>query len=208
MTTFCVTSETAKPFATKAAFAGDAEILVADDFLVDPNLAREDALGAEFIDWQGHDGQVYKRVCLKPVPGLQQAIERVYGAIEMFAQGYRLNFAGELPNQSIHSDLGWGTHAAVVYLCDGPGGTAFWRHGATNTDRIKVGDHELFESIGADWELEGAWQQIGVAELAFNRAVLYDNSLFHSRYPFEAFGSSAQDGRLVAVAFFTPEACQ
>lgn len=208
MTTLCVTDSQAKPFATKAAFAGDAEILICDDFLADADAARQDALTAEFIDWQGHDGQVYKRVCLKPVPGLQEAIEKVFGPVEMLGQGYRLNFAGEKPNQSIHSDLGWGTHAAVVYLCEGFGGTAFWRHLATGADRISVGDHELFAAIGDDWELEGAWQMTGMAEIAFNRAALYDNSLFHSRYPFEAFGSNEQDGRLIAVAFFTPEACK
>lgn len=205
MTTLCATVDQAKAFATKAPFAGDAEVVIADDFLAQPHDARADALSAEFIDWEGQDGQVYKRVRLTPVPGLQEALERVYGPIQMFGQGYRLNFGGELPNQSIHSDLGWGTHAAVVYLCDGPGGTAFWRHTATGADRIKVGDHGLFEAIGQDWELESAWQMVGLAELAFNRAVLYDNSLFHSRYPFEAFGSDANDGRLIAVAFFTPE---
>lgn len=208
MTTFCVAADQAKPFATKAAFAGDAEILISDGFLADPAAARQDALSADFIDWQGHDGQIYKRVCLKPVPGLVEAIERVYGPVEVFGQGYRLNFAGEMPNQSIHSDLGWGTHAAVVYLCEGPGGTAFWRHKATGADRIQPGDHELFEAIGSDWESEQAWQMVGTAELAFNRGVLYDNALFHSRHPFEAFGADAHNGRLIAVAFFTPEACK
>lgn len=204
MPTPAITAKTER-FAPKAAFAGEAEILVSDGFFDDPNAVRNDALQAEFIDWQGHDGQVYKRVCLKPVPGLQEAIEGVYGPVEMFGQGYRLNFAGEMPNQSIHSDLGWGTHAAVIYLCDGPGGTAFWRHIKTGSNRIDVGDQDLFEAIGSDWELEGAWSMVGLAELAYNRAVLYDNALFHSRYPFEAFGSNEHDGRLIAVAFFTPE---
>lgn len=200
-----VFTDKAKHFATKAAFAGDAEILLVDGFLDDPDAVRTDALQADFFDWQGHDGQVYKRVCLETVPGLQEAIERVYGPVEMFGQGYRLNFAGETPNQSIHSDLGWGTHAAVIYLCDGPGGTAFWQHIRTGSTRIDVGDQELFDAIGGDWELEQAWSMVGLAELAYNRAVLYDNALFHSRYPFEAFGTDQHDGRLIAVAFFTPE---
>jgi hypothetical protein len=204
MPTSSITDQ-AKSFATKALFADASEILIADGFFVDPDAAHENALAADFIDWQGHDGQVYKRVCLKPVPGLQESIERVYGPVEMFGQGYRLNFAGEMPNQSIHSDLGWGTHAAVIYLCDGPGGTAFWRHIKTGATRIDVGDHELFDAIGGDWELEQAWSMVGLAELAYNRAVLYDNALFHSRYPFEAFGTDQHNGRLIAVAFFTPE---
>jgi hypothetical protein len=204
MPTFAVTDQ-AESFATKALFAGASEILIADGFFVDPDAVRENALAADFTDWQGHDGQVYKRVCLKPVPGLQESIERVYGPVEMFGQGYRLNFAGEQPNQSIRSDLGWGTHAAVIYLCEGPGGTAFWRHSKTGASRIEVGDRELFEAIGSDWEIESAWSMTGLTKLAYNRAVLYDNALFHSRYPFEAFGTDKHDGRLIAVAFFTPE---
>lgn len=204
MPTFAVAVNQFEDPAMQAALADGAEILTQDGFLADPVEARRDGLSSDFVDWQGHDGQVYKRVCLKPVPGLQTAIEGVYGPVDMFAQGYRLNFGGERPNQSIHSDLGWGTHAAVVYLSEGHGGTAFWSHKATGADRIKVGDHELFEAIGGDWEREDAWRMTGMAELAFNRAVLYDSSLFHSRYPFEAFGSDEQDGRLVAVAFFTP----
>ena len=41
-----------------------------------------------------------------------------------------------------------------------------------------------------------------LARLKFNRAVVYESALFHSRYPFAAFGSGPEDGRLIAVAFF------
>ena len=177
--------------------------LTCDGFLDDPDAVRQHALGSEFIDWEGHDGQVYRRVCLTEVPGLQRSIERVCGPIQMFGRGYRLNYAGEPPNQAIHSDLGWGTHAAVVYLCDGAGGTAFWRHKATGATAIRQGDAELFEALSGDWERPDSWEMSGLAEMRLNRGVIYDGSHFHSRYPFEAFGSSPHDGRLIAVAFFS-----
>lgn len=166
---------------------------------------RREAMAAEFIDWQGHDGQVYKRVCLTEVPGLQWLIESVYGTVEMLGMGYRLNYAGEMPNQSIHSDLGWGTHAAVVYLCEGYGGTAFWKHRATGATRIDVGDVELMEALGDSWERPEDWQMIDLCPLVPNRAVFYEGALFHSRWPFEAFGDNPSNGRLIAVAFFTPK---
>lgn len=179
---------------------GSARIL--DDFLPEAASVREEALSAPFIDWRAPDGEVYKRVCLTEVPGLLDAIERAVGPVEMLGMGFRLNFAGELPNHAIHSDLGWGTHALVLYLCDGPGGTAFWRHRATGATRIDPGDEALFARIRDDWNDDSAWELREVAALKFNRAIVYESAEFHSRYPFAAFGSGAGDGRLIAVAFF------
>ena len=179
-------------------------MIVIDDFL--PASVREHALRAEFIDWPAPDGEVYRRVALVDVPGLREAIEREMGPVEMLGMGYRLNYSGEVPNHAIHSDMGWGTHAAVVYLSDGPGGTAFWRHKATGAHRIDAGDLALFEQINGDWDNADRWEQIGLAEIKLGRGVIYESALFHSRWPFAAFGDSPETGRLIAVAFFTPRA--
>lgn len=177
-------------------------IQVVENCLTNPARVRREALSSEFFDWPAPDGEIYKRVCVKDVPGLQDAIEKECGPVEMLGMGYRLNYSGERPNASIHSDLGWGTHAAVLYLCDGPGGTAFWRHKATNAERIDVGNAALLEQVKDDWEHDERWEQTQLIALKFNRCVIYDSALFHSRWPFEAFGNDPKTGRLVAVAFF------
>lgn len=179
-------------------------MIVIDDFLPDAQAARQHALEAAYIDWQGYDGEVYKRVSLTEVPGLLERIEAVMGPVDLLGMGYRLNFNGELPNAAIHSDLGWGTHALVLYLSEGEGGTAFWRHKATNTTRIDAGQHDLLEVIQHDWDDVSKWEQIGMCPMKLNRAVIYEGANYHSRYPFAAFGTGPEDGRLVAVAFFTP----
>lgn len=178
-------------------------MIVIDDML--PAGVRMCGLAAPYVDWPGPDGEVYKRVSLTPVPGLQEAIERVMGPVDMLGMGYRLNFGGEMPNAAVHSDLGWGTHAAVVYLSDGPGGTAFWRHGATGAEAVDAGDEALWEAVRDDWNNEAAWEMVGLAEMKLGRGVIYESRMFHSRYPFAAFGAGPEDGRLVAVAFFTPK---
>lgn len=180
------------------------DILVIDDFLDKPLAVREHARLSEFYDWLGPDGQVYKRVSICKIPGLQDKLFEVFGPYEMLGTAYRLNYDGEKPNQSIHSDMGWGTHALVLYLCEGPGGTAFWSHRESGAERIKQGDVELYEQIKEDWEDEDKWNLRHVVELKFNRAVVYSSELFHSRYPFEAFGEHPGNGRLIGVAFFTP----
>lgn len=179
-------------------------MIVVDNFLPNPGRVRRQALAGAWQDWPGPDGQVYKRVALVDVPGLQEGIEKVHGPVDMLGMGYRLNFGGELPNAAIHSDMGWGTHAAVLYLSSGPGGTAFWRHNATGAERIEPGDEALLEQVRNDWDDADRWTQTGIAEMKFNRAVIYESARFHSRWPFAAFGTGPSDGRLIAVAFFTP----
>lgn len=179
-------------------------IRVYDDFLPNPQGVRTEALAADYIDWQGYDGEVYKRICITEVPGLRERIEEAMGPVEMLGMGYRLNFGGEMPNAAIHSDMGWGTHAAVVYLSEGEGGTAFWRHKATGEQRIEAGNVPLFERVKDHWNDESQWEQHRIVPMKLNRALIYESALFHSRYPFAAFGDSPETGRLIAVAFFTP----
>lgn len=177
---------------------------IIDNFLPDASAIRAHALASEFVDWPGYDGEVYRRVCLTEVPGLHERIEQVMGPVEMLGMGYRLNFGGELPNAAIHSDLGWGTHALVLYLSEGEGGTAFWRHKPTGAHRIDAGDVPLFEAVRDHWNDASQWERYGLATMRMGRAIIYESALFHSRWPFEAFGEGPRDGRLVAVAFFTP----
>lgn len=177
-------------------------MIVVDSFLANPVRVRKRALKSDYIDWKGFDGEVYKRISLTDVPGLQEGLQKAVGRIEMLGMGYRLNYGGELPNASIHADTGWGTHAAVLYLCSGKGGTAFWRHKATQAESIVAGQHDLLDAVKDEWNDESKWEMTGLAEHKFNRCAIYDSSLFHSRYPFAAFGDSPETGRLIAVAFF------
>jgi hypothetical protein len=62
----------------------------------------------------------------------------------------------------------------------------------------------LLEQINQDWNDEKAWSIRKFVEMRYNRALIYESALFHSRYPFKAFGTSPKDGRLIVVAFFTP----
>lgn len=177
-------------------------IRIIDNFL-SPEV-RTHALASTFTDEIMQDGEVYKRICITEVPGLREAIEREMGPVDMLGMGYRLNFDGETPNAAIHSDVGWGTHAAVVYLSEGHGGTAFWRHKATGKRKFRPGDVEFFETIRHEWDDVEKWEFRFIADLKLCRGVIYESSLFHSRWPFEAFGTCPEDGRLIAVAFFTP----
>ena len=178
------------------------QIFVLDDFYPFPEKLRDFALKQDFIDWQGPDGQVYKRICITNVPGLTSMLEDLLGSVEMLGMAFRLNFNEEEPNAAIHSDLGWGTHALVLYLSEGESGTAFWKHKETSTVRIDPGDEWLYEKVCNDWNELDKWEQRKFIPMKFNRALIYESAFFHSRWPFKAFGDSPETGRLIVVAFF------
>lgn len=182
------------------------DLRVYDDFLPNPDSVRNRGIRARFRNFLGKDGELYKRVSDKPIGEVIIALEEAMGReIELLGMGYRLNYDGEMPNHAIHSDLGWGTYAAVVYLSDPPrgrsSGTAFWRH-HSGYDRIRPGDDDVLREVFTDWDMPEAWEQTTFVPSAYNRGIIYRSELFHSRWPFEAYGTSPDDGRLIVVAFF------
>jgi hypothetical protein len=182
-------------------------LIVVDNFLPSFEAVRAQGYASPFYDWTGFDGEVYKRIWLGDVPGLQDAIEEHIGPVTMLGMGFRLNYNGEMPNALIHTDAGWGTHALVLYINSGPGGTAFWQHNETGATRISADpvDHELLAKVEPVWNKPDEWSIRHQVSIRKNRAIIYDGSMFHSRFPFEGFGSTPYTGRLIAVAFFTPE---
>ncbi|MGI0034284.1 MAG: DUF6445 family protein [Nitrososphaera sp.] len=121
----------------------------------------------------------------------------------MVGSAFRLNYGGELPNNWVHADRGYGSLAAVLYLslpehCTG--GTAFWRH-RSGIDRLPAEAGDEHQAV-RDFVRISRWRQTQVVPMAFNRLILYPTQLFHSRWPFQAFGTGPQDGRLIAVGFY------
>lgn len=154
------------------------------------------ALRGRWRNLAAFDGQVYGRVQDTPIPGLHEAIEEVIGPCFILGQGFRLNYAGELPNHAIHVDGGWGTHALVLYLSRGPDGngrtgTAFWKYAGSDDPETHTDEPEL-------------WEQTHLCQEEFGKAVIYPSSRYHSRWPFAAYGNTESTGRLIGVAFFSP----
>ena len=184
-----------------------ADMAVVDNFLPTPDKLLSAAQRASYGPYRGQDGVTYERVSEHLSKDVVDALNEYMGRpISLLGMGFRLNYEGENPNHAIHSDLGWGKYALVLYLSTPPdhmvSGTAFWTHIETDADRIQVGDAELLAQIEGDWDDASQWQQDQFIISKFNRAAIYKSELFHSRWPFEAYGSSVQDGRLICVAFF------
>jgi hypothetical protein len=190
-------------------------LIQCDDFIPNAYEIREQVIQREFKTEKGPDGANYSNVQLVEVPELIDRISLVLGGkIIPRLSGFRLNLAGELPHSWVHSDeicAGW---ASVLYLnppsqCQG--GTAFWKHRGLNIDHSPTPeaitsngfDVEWFQQmLSREWKELDYWEQAGFVTMKFNRFITYPTSMFHSRYPFEGFGTSPADGRLVWVCFY------
>ena len=193
-------------------------LLQFDDFASDAAAVREAVIAGEFKTEIGPDGGEYTGISKYPVP---EWFDRVSFVVKKkiipHISCFRLNLKGEFPHSWVHSDGLCAQYASVLYLnppqqCSG--GTAFWRHAGLNIDRMPTRDELLNLGLGADWfrsmmEREwkdlAFWEQAGFTAMKWNRFITYPTSCFHSRFPFEGFGTTPQDGRLVWVCFYDIE---
>lgn len=188
---------------------------VFDGFTPDFLKIRQQALDAGFGTQTGPDGLEYTGICPLEAPELIEGIEKAIAhKIVPKLSCFRLNLAGEKPHSWIHSDDICAQYASVLYMnlpkqCQG--GTAFWRHKGIGVDSMPT--EEDVQSCGFDtkwfcnmmqkeWNDLTWWEQSGFVGMKSNRLLVYPTSMFHSRYPFEPFGSTPEDGRLIWVCFF------
>src|SRR5699024_10864720 len=97
---------------------------------------RDRALDKTYIDLHTDEGETYNRVVVADIPEWTKSLEELCGSILMLGMRFRLNYKGEFLNHAIHIDEGWGTHAGVLYLSTGGGGTAFWLSTGPNSVEI------------------------------------------------------------------------
>lgn len=62
----------------------------------------------------------------------------------------------------------------------------------------------IFEELKEDMVSRDAdkWDLLTFVEGKYNRAVIFDAPLFHSRYPVEGIGTTPEDGRLIWASHF------
>jgi hypothetical protein len=176
---------------------------------------RKEVIATGFSEEKGPDGCIYTGICKNRYPEIFEAIAKALAhPIAVGLSCFRLNMNGEVPHCWVHSDEGCGQYAGVLYLNPPEqcvGGTAFWQHRGMNIDEmpseadLKAGrwDPKWYaEMMNAEWKKKDAWDQVGFSGMKFGRFITYPTARFHSRFPFEAFGSGPQDGRLIMAVFF------
>jgi hypothetical protein len=189
-----------------------------EDFLPNAEAYRAHLLGQPFYDIRHSDGETYKHVSVRPPEEIAPHLSARLGkAVTLDLCLGRINFAGEMPNNAVHTDEAFSTYAYVLYLSNPEncaGGTAFWRHKKhgwlgfpTDQEILRTGKSKKRICLMLREEMNqlDAWEQIHLEEMKFNKCILYPCKQWHSRWPFAAFGADKAEARLINVGFFNAE---
>lgn len=192
------------------------DVIRLDNFLPNPEEYRAMSLALPFYDIRYSDGELYKHVNVRPPQEISGLLaKRLDRDVVLDYCITRVNYAGELPNNSVHTDDAWSNLAYVLFLnlpehCKG--GTAFWRHKKygwtsfpTKQEILRTGKSEqrIYAMLREDMNKLDAWEQVHLEEMAFNRLICFPCKRWHSRWPWTAFGSDVSDARLINVGFFS-----
>ena len=194
-------------------------LLIIDDFLTDPHLARNAALGLDYNP-EYKDGNYPGLLSTRPLPitGLDAQVARIIGTQVKPQPGTthghcRLTLAKDKGLSGVHVDPCF--YSGILYLslpehCRG--GTEFYRHKRTGLDRVPPtlagvqaagysDPNSLNEDVvNADTSKPSRWEKQFTVPMRFNRLILFSPWMFHNSA--RGFGSGPQDGRLVHLMFF------
>ncbi len=195
-------------------------LIIVDDFLDNARELRAAALRLQYPAVQGNYPGRNSTQAIQ-LEGLEQEVSRLVGEPLVPAPGQahgklRIALAGDTGQARVHVDPShW---SGILYLSEPQhcrGGTEFFRHIPTNTDRGAYNDAEaqamgypsarqMMADILEDTNDASRWELTMRVPMRFNRLVLLRPWLWHSAG--ESFGSTLQDGRLIYLMFFASAA--
>lgn len=196
-------------------------LIIVDDFLESPHAMRNAALQ---LTYPAQDGAFPGRNSLERInlDGLTRQVSNLVAEpvapispLESHAK-CRITLAADVGRAKVHVDRShW---SGILYLSrpeDCRGGTEFFRHRRTDTDRAPL-THVEAQSMGLasmaevqreiiekDSNDDAKWESTMRVPMRFNRLVLLRPWLWHTAG--EAFGDSLENGRLVFLMFFASQ---
>ena len=193
-------------------------VFVIDDFLRNADEVRRQALSLTYAVGGRYPG--LNSVEKLRIEGLDQVVSRLVQEPvhapwdDSFSHGScRVALASHDQQARIHIDPShW---SGILYLSrpeDCRGGTEFFRHRPTGTDRAPIDERALQEvgySSYEDLQREvldtdaldrSKWEHTMTVPMRFNRLVLLQPQYWHTAGP--GFGDSLENGRLVYLMFF------
>ena len=173
-------------------------VTVSDGLLADPDQYRADALARPVITVPDSDqsfrGIAVLDVTIDPVSRL---IADRWPTLRPHLTFLRKSPQGQIEPNFIHTDDGMGEWTGILYLnpvsADGDG-TDFWRF------------RETGEIAGSSWRAHShdlpRWERWRHLTASFNRLILFDARLFHSRAIYDNYGNG-DEARLIQVVHGT-----
>lgn len=194
-------------------------LIVVDDFLTAPDAVREAALKLSYPQLQGTFAGRNSLERME-LPGLAGQVSQITGERlqPLPPPGShakcRMALARDIGRGKVHVDPGY--WSGILYLsrpehCQG--GTEFFRHRRTNTDRRPMTQEEVTamgyatyeeshqDIIERDGLNDSAWEKTMTVPMRFNRLVLLRPWLWHNGCP--GFGDRLDNCRLIYLMFFS-----
>ena len=197
----------------------ETSLLVVDDFLDNAVALRDAALRLTYPDVKGGSFPGRNSLQRINIEGLDAAVsqllnEQVVPRVPVETHGKcRLTLASDKGRGKVHIDAShW---SGILYLSrdeDCRGGTEFFRHLRTKTDRAPIRPEELArfgyaspeemneDIIQRDGVDDSKWERTTTIGMRFNRLVLLRPWLWHTAGP--GFGDRPENGRLIYLMFF------
>lgn len=193
-------------------------LIIVDDFLQNASELREAALQLTYPE---QDNMFAGRNSVEriEIPDLTQQVSRLVGEpLRLMSPLHshakcRITLAGDTGRSQVHVDRAhW---SGILYLSrpeDCQGGTEFFRHRRTNTERWPLNSAEVAamgmssvdevrrEVAEKDSNDPSKWERTMQVPMRFNRLLLLRPWLWHTAGP--AFGDRIENGRLVYLMFF------
>lgn len=188
-------------------------IIVKDDFCPQIDEVRQSALQSGFGTWTPNKGLVGNSIYDgMNFAGSHDLITRcIHQATGRPAYPRASFFRVTTPDTKtyIHSDRTHGDWTCIVYLTEHKetSGTAFYRHKETGLLEMPTFEEQrksgIFEMLKADMESRSPdrWEQNDFVRGIFNRALIFNAPLFHSRIS-EVNDKSDESARMVHVTHF------
>jgi Family of unknown function (DUF6445) len=191
-------------------------IQVVDDFVSNPDRLRQSALESGFGTWRPNKGEVGSSIYdgmnfwgdhAMPLRALAKAVGEPIYPNSMFFRVCNAQTEGAY----VHSDREAGDFTAILYLSKhtDESGTGFYRHRQSGIAWMRsfaemTKDPEWFAKFKTEM-VEGkpeVWECTRFVEGRYNRALIFEAPLFHSRHPKHGYGSTIEDGRMVWVCHY------
>ncbi|QJQ32361.1 hypothetical protein GV829_07775 [Sphingomonas lacunae] len=194
-------------------------LIIIDDFLANPDVARAAALKLAYDPATKH-GNYPGILSDRPltIPGLEAQVSTLAGMPLVPAPGTnhaqcRVTMKGDRGQTGVHIDPA--AYSGILYLTKPEhcaGGTDFFRHKRTGLDRVPMdmpgiraagyGDiNRLIEDVvNRDTNRRSAWEKLFTIPMRYNRLLLFSPWLFHDAAP--GFGTDPETARLVMLMFF------
>ncbi len=197
--------------------------IIIDDFYDDAEAVREWALGLDYPEFDKDTNYPGSNSTQKFIPdGLDEIAsqlthEKLVGNKTQFHGHFRISLAGadakRVRNVHVDTNVHW---SGILYLSrpeDCVGGTEFFRHIPTGTDRGPIYEHELkqwgVESyneavtgvLERDTNDASKWEKLMTAPMRHNRLILIRPYFWHTAGI--SFGTNFENGRLVQLFFFS-----